>query len=89
MQLGSVWVSAWLIRVQRSSFRMQRGSVRGQHGSVRVQRGSFRVQRGSVGSALACCQAGPSSISFRHPMDVPPTEPTAVKIWRRASANVE
>jgi hypothetical protein len=27
-------------------------------------------------------------ISARHPMEVPPTEPTAVKIWRWASANV-
>ncbi len=26
-------------------------------------------------------------ISARHPMEVPPTEPTAVKIWRWASAN--
>jgi hypothetical protein len=27
-------------------------------------------------------------ISARHPMAVPPTEPTAVKIWRWASVNV-
>jgi hypothetical protein len=27
-------------------------------------------------------------ISARHPREVPPTEPTAVKIWRWASANV-
>ncbi len=27
-------------------------------------------------------------ISARHPMEVPPTEPTAVKTWRCASANV-
>jgi hypothetical protein len=27
-------------------------------------------------------------ISARHPMEVPPAEPAAVKIWRRASANV-
>jgi hypothetical protein len=47
-----------------------------------------RVQRGSVGSALACCKAGPSRFSARHPMEVPSTEPTAVKIWRWASANV-
>jgi hypothetical protein len=27
-------------------------------------------------------------VSARHPTEVPPTEPTAVKIWRWASANV-
>jgi hypothetical protein len=27
-------------------------------------------------------------ISAWHPMEVPPTEPAAMKIWRRASANV-
>jgi hypothetical protein len=27
-------------------------------------------------------------ISARHPREVPPTEPAAVKIWKRASANV-
>jgi hypothetical protein len=27
-------------------------------------------------------------ISARNPMEVPPTEPTAVKIWRWVSANV-
>ncbi len=27
-------------------------------------------------------------LSARHPMEVPPTEPTAMKIWRWASANV-
>ncbi len=27
-------------------------------------------------------------ISARHPREVPPTEPAAMKIWRRASANV-
>ncbi len=27
-------------------------------------------------------------ISARHPKEVPPTEPTAMKIWRWASANV-
>ncbi len=27
-------------------------------------------------------------ISARHPMEVPPTEPAAIKIWRRASPNV-
>ncbi len=31
-------------------------------GSVRVRRGSVRVRRGLVGSAPACCKAGPSSI---------------------------
>jgi hypothetical protein len=29
-----------------------------------------------------------SAFSARHPMEVPPTEPTAMKIWRWASANV-
>jgi hypothetical protein len=31
-------------------------------GSVMVRRGSVMVRRGSVGSASACCKAGPSSI---------------------------
>jgi hypothetical protein len=31
-------------------------------GSVMVRRGSVMVRNGSVGSALACCKAGPSSI---------------------------
>jgi hypothetical protein len=48
----------------------------------------FRVQRGSVGSALASCKAGPSSNLGGHPMEVPPTEAKALKIWRWASANV-
>ncbi len=30
--------------------------------SVRVRRSSVRMRRSSVGSALACCKAGPSSI---------------------------
>ncbi len=85
----------WLSRVQC-------GSVRVQCGSVRVQCGSARVQCGSVGCSVA--QTGCSvaqlvarwlavrqnrvRISARHPMEVPPTEPTAMKIWRWASANV-
>jgi hypothetical protein len=77
------------VRVQRGLDRVQRGLARVQRGLVRVQRGLARVQHGLVGSALACCEAGPSSdLSARHPMEVPPTEPTAVKIWRWASANV-
>jgi hypothetical protein len=47
-----------------------------------------RVQRGSVVSALACCKSGPSSNLGSAPMEVPSTEPTAVKIWRWPSANV-
>jgi hypothetical protein len=40
--------AAWLSMVRR--------------GSVMVRRGSVIVRRGSVGSASACCKAGPSSI---------------------------
>ncbi len=44
----------------------------------------FRVQRGSVGSSLACCKAGPSyNLGGSEPnVEVPPTEPTAVKKWK-------
>jgi hypothetical protein len=48
-----------------------------------------RVQRSSaVGSALTCCTAGRVRFSARHPMGVPPTEPTAVKKWRWAKSIV-
>jgi hypothetical protein len=78
-------VQRGLVRVQRGLARVQRGLARVQRGLFRVQRGLVRVQRGLVGSALACCKAGPSS---NLPMEVPPTEPTAMKLWRWASANV-
>ncbi len=56
----------------------------------------IRVQRGSE---VACSVAqivvrwldvrqARVRISARHPMEVPPTEPTAMKKWRWASANV-
>ncbi len=41
------------------------------------------VKRSSVGSALACCKAGLSSN-----LGSAPQGGAAVKIWRRASANV-
>ncbi len=44
----------------------------------------IRVQCGSVGSAQPCCKAGPSSNLGSAPHGGPPTEPTAVKIWRCA-----
>ncbi len=54
-----------------------------------------RVQCGSVGCSVAqlvarwlAVRQARVRISIRHPMEVPPTEPTAVKIWRWASANV-
>jgi hypothetical protein len=62
-----------------------------------------RVQRGLVQGAawlsLGCSVAklvarwlavrqARVRISARHPMEVPPTEPTAMKIWRWASASV-
>ena len=63
--------------------------------AIRVQRGSVRVQRGSLGCSVAqlvarllAVRQARVRISARHPMEVPPNEPTAVKIWRRASANV-
>jgi hypothetical protein len=40
----------------------RRGSVMGWRGSVMGRRGSVMGRRGSVGSASACCKAGPSSI---------------------------
>jgi hypothetical protein len=82
--------------VQCGSVTVQCGSVRVQCGSARVQCGSVRVQCGSVGGCsvaplvarwLAVRQAR-VRISARHPMEVTPTEPTAVKIWRWAAANV-
>ncbi len=54
----------------------------------RVQRNSGRVKRSSVGSALACCKAGPSSNLGSAPQGGSATEPAAMEIWRRASANV-
>jgi hypothetical protein len=62
VQRDSVRVQCDSVRVQRDSVRVQGDSVRVQRDSVRVQRDSAgRVQRDSVGSALACCMAGPSS----------------------------
>jgi hypothetical protein len=53
------------------------------------------VQCGSLGCSVAqlvarwlAVRQARVRISARHPMEVPPTEPTAVKIWRWASANV-
>jgi hypothetical protein len=55
----------------------------------RVQCGIVRVHCGLVGSALACCKARPSSnLSSAPHGGSAHAEPTAVKIWRWASANV-
>ncbi len=45
--------------VRRGSVMVRHGSVVVRRGSVMVRRGSAMVQRGSVGSASACCKAGP------------------------------
>jgi hypothetical protein len=63
--------------VRRGSVMVRRGSVMVRRGSVMVQRGSVMVRRGSVGSASACCKAGPSSIPARHHREVFPTEQTS------------
>jgi len=63
-------------------FKVQCGSAGVQYGSVRVQCGSAILARW-----LAVRQAR-VQISARHPMEVPPTEPIAVKIRKWASANV-
>ncbi len=54
-----------------------------------------RVQCGSLGCSVAqlvahwlAVRQARVRISARHPEEVPPTEPTAVKILRWASANV-
>ncbi len=51
-------------------------------------RGSVRVQRAQFVVRLLAVRQARFRISARHPMEVPPTEPTAVKKWRWASANV-
>ncbi len=76
---------------------VQRGSVVGAAWlSCGCSVAQLWVQRGSVGCSmdklvvrwLAVRQAR-VRISARHPaMEVPPTQPTAVMIWRWASANV-
>jgi hypothetical protein len=78
VQRGSIRVQRGSVRVQRSSVRVQLGSVRVHRG---VQRGSVRVQRGSVGSALACCLAGPNSSPGSAPQGGFPSERN--KQWRK------
>ncbi len=56
---------------------VRRGSVMVRRGSVMVRRGSEMVRRGSVGSASACCKAGPSSILGSAPQGGFPTEQTS------------
>ncbi len=64
VQYGAAWFSygaAWFSMVRRGSEWC--GVV--QNGAAwfsMVRRGSVMVRRGSVGSASACCKAGPSSI---------------------------
>ncbi len=50
---------------------------------IRVQRDSVRVQRGSVGSALACCKAGPSSNLGSPPWEFYPLSEGAMKNGER------
>ncbi len=53
-----------------------------------VRRPSVMVRRGSVGSASACCKAGPSSILGSAPQGgFSPLSTSAMRIWREASAN--
>jgi hypothetical protein len=59
---GSVKVRRDSDKVRRGSVKVRRGSVKVRRGSAKVRRGSEKVRRGSVGSASACCKAGPSSI---------------------------
>ncbi len=49
-------------------------------GTILVRRGSVMVRRGSVGSASACCKAGPSSVLGSAPQGGSPTEQD--KRWR-------
>jgi hypothetical protein len=88
VQRGLVRVQRSLVRVQRSLVRVRRGLVRAQRGLVTVQRGLVRVQRGLLVARWLAVRQARVRISARHPMKVPPTEPTAMKIWRWASANV-
>ncbi len=53
--LNSAWQCSGSVNLINGSGYMRRGSVM-------VRRGSVMVRRGSVGSALACCKPGPSSI---------------------------
>jgi hypothetical protein len=60
-----------------------------------VRRG-FMVRRGSVGSASACCKAGPSSILGSAPQGGSPTEQTSdeemergLSEWRRINVLYE
>ncbi len=61
-----------------------------------VRRGSVMVRRGSVGSAPACCKAGPSSILGSAPQGGSPTEQTSdegmergLSEWRRINVLYE
>ena len=61
-----------------------------------VRRGSVMVRRGSVGSAPACCKAGPSSILSSAPQGGSPTEQTSdeemekgLSEWRRINVLYE
>ncbi len=65
-----------------AQFRVQCGSVQG---AVWLSLGCSVAQL--VARWLAVRQAQ-VRISARHPMEVPPIEPTAVKIWRWALENV-
>jgi hypothetical protein len=97
---GSVWWgmaqygAAWLIMVRRGSVWCgvaQYGAawlILVRHGSVMMRHGSAMVRHGSVGSASACCKAGPSSILDSAPQGgVSPLRRQAMRKWREASAN--
>ncbi len=69
------------------------GMVR--RGPGMVRRGPVMVRRGPVGSASACCKAGPSSILGSAPQGGSPTEKTSdeemergLSEWRRMNVIV-
>ncbi len=81
---GSVMVRRGSVMVRRGSVMVRRGSAMVRRGSVMVQRGSVIVRRGSVGSASACCKAGPSSILGSAPQGSFPTEHTSDEEMERS-----
>jgi hypothetical protein len=68
----------------------QSGSSVAQGGAVWLNGAAWlsRMQRGLVCCALACKARPEFESRIGTPMEVAPTEPTAVKIWRWASAKV-
>ncbi len=92
---GSVWCgvaqngAAWLRMVRRGSEWCgvdQNGAAWPRYGAAWL----IMVRRGSVGSASACCKAGPSSILGSAPQGgVSTLSIQAMRKWREASANGE